>query len=313
MDINKFSPKFKVSSSALVNLSRLSTEDIFEYLYAAKALKTRYRAGENPPILKNKTIGLIFGNVSTRTRISFEMGIRQLGGDFLFWPKDETQLSRGESIKDTAIMLKRYGISALILRAFSHEEIDAFAEYSTLPVINGINFLSHPLQVLSDLFTIWEHKGKLDNIKLAYVGAGNNIANSLLVGGSKCDMNICVSCPDKYLPAQSMLDKAMQYADVTITPDIKEAVKDADVIYTDSFISKDQTLTEDGKKILSDYKVTKEIMALAKPDALFMHCMPVRRGEEVDEEVIDGKQSIIYDQAENRLHLNKASLALLVK
>lgn len=312
MDINKFSPKFKVSSSTLLNLSRLSTEDIFEYLYAAKALKTRYRAGENPPILKNKTVGLIFGNVSTRTRISFELGIKQLGGDFLFLPKSETQLSHGESIKDTAIMLKRYGISGIILRAFSHEEVDAFAKYSQLPVINGINKLSHPLQILSDLFTIWEYKGKLDNIKLAYVGAGNNIANSLLVGGSKCDMNISIACPEEYLPAKSMLDKAMQYADVFVTNDIEQAVKDADVVYTDNFFSLNENKDE-CKKIFKDYRVTNEIMSLAKPDALFMHCMPAYRGEEVVDEVIDGPQSIVYDQAENRLHLNKAALALLLK
>lgn len=313
MDINKFSPKFKVSSPNLINLSGLTTEDIFEYLYAAKALKTKYRAGENPALLKHKTIALLFGNVSTRTRISFEMGIRQLGGDFLFLPKGETQLSRGESIRDTAAMFKRYGIAALILRAFSNEEIETFAKYSGLPVINGISENAHPLQILSDLFTIWEHKGKLENLKLAYIGDGNNIANTLLMGCAKCDMNITLAGPNNYRPSESMLERAMQYADIQLTSDVREAVQNADIVYTDVFISMGDAESEEKKRVLSRYRVTEELMSLAKPDALFMHCMPVHRGEEVTEEVLDGPQSIVYEQAENRLHLNKAALALLVK
>ena len=313
MDINKFSPKFKVSSPNLINLSGLTTEDIFDYLYAAKALKTKYRAGENPALLKHKTIALLFGNVSTRTRISFEMGIRQLGGDFLFLPKGETQLSRGESIRDTAAMFKRYGFSALILRAFSTEEIETFAKYSSLPVINGISENAHPLQILSDLFTIWEHKGKLENLKLAYIGDGNNIANTLLMGCAKCDMNITLASPNNYRPSESMLERAMQYADIQLTSDVREAVQNADIVYTDVFISMGDAESEEKKRVLSRYRVTEELMSLAKPDALFMHCMPVHRGEEVTEEVLDGPQSIVYEQAENRLHLNKAALALLVK
>lgn len=313
MDINKFNPKFKVTSPNLVNLSSLTREDIFEYLYAAKALKTRYRAGENPSLLKNKTVALIFGNVSTRTRISFELGIRQLGGDFVFLPKNETQLSRGESIKDTAVMFKRYGISALILRAFSHEELENFIQYSELPVINGINHKSHPLQILSDLFTIWEHKGRLNNLKLAYVGAGNNIANSLLVGCAKCDMNVSIASPGDYRPADDMLERAMQYAEIQLTSDAREAVENADIVYTDAFFSMGDCESEMKKDILSSYCVTPELLKLAKPDALFMHCMPAHRDEEVSAEVLDGPQSIVYDQAENRLHLNKAVLAMLVK
>ena len=190
MDINKYSPKFKVSSPHLLNLASLTPEDIYEYLYAAKALKTKYRAGENPQLLKNKTIALLFGNVSTRTRISFELGIRQLGGDFIFLPKDETQLSDGESVQDTAELLRRYGIDALVLRSFTDDETAEFAKFAQIPVINGLSDSVRPLQLLSDLFTMWEHKGKLENLKIAFVGDGNSTANSLLMGCAKCDMNI---------------------------------------------------------------------------------------------------------------------------
>lgn len=313
MDINKFSPKFKVSLPNLISLSRLTREDIFEYLYAAKAMKTKYRAGENPPLLKNRTIALLFDNVSTRTRISFEMGIRQLGGDFLFLPKNETQLSRGESIKDTAVMFGRYGIAALILRAFSKDQVKEFAKYSGIPVINGISDSSDPLQVLTDLYTIWEHKGKLENLKIAYIGSGTITVNSLLMGCAKCDTNISIACPNGYRPPEEKLERAMQYAEIQLTSDAKEAVAGADIVYTDAFFSMGDTETEEKKSSMTRYQVTEELMKLAKPDAVFMHCMPAHRGEEVTEEVIDGAQSIVYDQAENRLHVNKAVLALLVK
>ena len=270
MDINRYVPKFRIRQSNLLNLTDLTAEEIFEFLYAAREMKKRFRVGENYPALRGKTVALLFGNASTRTRITFEMGIRQLGGDYLFLPKGETQLSRGESIKDTAVMLGRYGISAVVLRAFTEAQVHEFAQYSTVPVLNGISEASHPLQVLSDLFTVWEKKGRLDNLKLAYIGDG-------------------------------------------ITDDVAEAVKGADIVYTDVFISMSEEDDEQKKRTLARYRVTPEVMALAKEDAVFMHCMPVRRGEEVSAEVIDGPRSIVYDQAENRLHLNKAALALLVR
>lgn len=313
MDINKFSPKFKVSSPNLINLSGLTTEDIFEYLYAAKALKTKYRAGENPALLKHKTIALLFGNVSTRTRISFEMGIRQLGGDFLFLPKGETQLSRGESIRDTAAMFKRYGFSALILRAFSTEEIETFAKYSGLPVINGISENAHPLQILSDLFTIWEHKGKLENLKLAYIGDGNNIANTLLMGLRKVRHEYYARRPQQLPPFR--IHAGTRHAVCRHSTDFGRAGSGAERGYRlhRCVYFHGDAESEEKKRVLRRYRVTEELMSLAKPDALFMHCMPVHRGEEVTEEVLDGPQSIVYEQAENRLHLNKAALALLVK
>lgn len=313
MDINRYSPKYKIRQTNLLRLADLTAEEIFEVLYTAKVLKKRFRVGESTPILHDKTVALLFGNVSTRTRVSFEMGIRQLGGDYLFLPKQETQLARGESIRDTAVMLGRYGISALVLRAFNDKEVSQFASYSDIPVINGISDVAHPLQILSDLFTVWEKKGRLDGLKLAYIGDGNNVANSLIIGGSKVNMDIAIASPHGYSPDKEVVDRAMQYSDVLITDDIAEAVRGADIVYTDVFISMGDD--EDGEKRekLARYRVTPEVMALAKEDAVFMHCMPARRGEEVSEEVIDGKQSIVYDQAENRLHINKAVLALLLK
>ena len=182
MDINKYDPKFKLRRRDLLGLSDLTSEEIFELLYAAKAMKKKFRVRENSTILRGKTVALLFGSASTRTRVSFEMGIRQMGGDYLYLSKDETQLSRGESLKDTAAMLGRYGLSAVVLRSFTEAQTHEFASYSEIPVINGITEASHPLQILSDLFTVWEVKGRLDNLKLAYIGDGNNIANSLIMG-----------------------------------------------------------------------------------------------------------------------------------
>lgn len=313
MDINRYVPKFRIRQSNLLNLTDLTAEEIFEFLYAAREMKKRFRVGENYPALRGKTVALLFGNASTRTRITFEMGIRQLGGDYLFLPKGETQLSRGESIKDTAVMLGRYGISAVVLRAFTEAQVHEFAQYSTVPVLNGISEASHPLQVLSDLFTVWEKKGRLDDLKLAYIGDGNNVANSLIMGCSKVNMDVAIASPHGYSPARSVVERAMQYGNVLITDDVAEAVKGADIVYTDVFISMSEEDDEQKKRKLARYRVTPEVMALAKEDAVFMHCMPARRGKEVSAEVIDGPRSIVYDQAENRLHLNKAALALLVR
>lgn len=313
MDINKYVPKFRIKQKHLLSLTDLTAEEIFEFLYAAREMKKRFRVGESYPALRGKTVALLFGNASTRTRVSFEMGIRQLGGDYIFLSKDETQLSRGESIRDTAVMMGRYGISAVVLRAFQKTQIHEFAEYSQIPVINGISNDSHPLQVLSDLFTVWEKKGRLDDLKLAYIGDGNNVANSLIMGCSKVNMDVAIASPHGYSPAREVVERGMQYGNVLITDDIAEAVRGADLVYTDVFISMSDEDDERKKQTLARYRVTPEVMALAKEDAVFMHCMPVRRGEEVSAEVVDGAQSIVYDQAENRLHLNKAALALLIK
>ena len=313
MDINKYTPKFKAARKDLLHLADMPAEEIFEFLYTAKLFKKKFKVGENAPVLKDKTIALLFGSASTRTRVAFEMGIRQLGGDYVFLPKNETQLSRGESIKDTAAMLGRYGLAALVLRGFSDEETCKFAEWSDVPVIIGISDRSHPLQVLADLFTVWEVKGRLDDLKLAYIGDGNNVANSLIMGCSKVNMDVAIASPHGYSPDREVVERGMQFGNVLITDDIAEAVHGADVVYTDVFISMSDEDDERKKQTLARYRVTPEVMALAAPDAVFMHCMPVHRGEEVSAEVVDGPQSIVYEQAENRLHINKAALALLIK
>lgn len=313
MDINKYSPKYKVSQGHLLRLSDVTAEDIFEFLYLAKALKKKFNVGEHTPVLKNKTIALLFDKVSTRTRISFEVGIRQLGGDYIFLPKSETQIPRGESIKDTAVMLGRYGISALVLRAFSEAEINEFARCGGIPVINGISDGAHPLQVLADLLTVWEVKGRFSDLKIAYIGDGNNVANSLIMGCSKVNMDIAVASPPGYSPSRKIVERGMQFGNVLITDDVAEAVRGADIVYTDVFLSMNDKADEEKMRKLAPYRVTKETMALAKEDAVFMHCMPVHRSEEVAAEVADGPQSIVYQQAENRLHINKAVLALLTK
>ena len=313
MDINKYTPKFKAARKDLLHLADMPAEEIFEFLYTAKLFKKKFKVGENAPVLKDKTIALLFGSASTRTRVAFEMGIRQLGGDYVFLPKNETQLSRGESIKDTAAMLGRYGLAALVLRGFSDEETCKFAEWSEVPVINGISDRAHPLQVLADLFTVWEVKGRLDDLKLAYIGDGNNVANSLIMGCSKVNMDVAIASPHGYSPDREVVERGMQFGNVLITDDIAEAVHGADVVYTDVFISMSDEDDEKKKQTLARYRVTPEVMALAAPDAVFMHCMPVHRGEEVSAEVVDGPQSIVYEQAENRLHINKAALALLIK
>lgn len=199
-------------------------------------------------------------------------------------------------------MFKRYGFSALILRAFSTEEIETFAKYSGLPVINGISENAHPLQILSDLFTIWEHKGKLRKSETCVYRRRKQHCQYPFDGLlAKCDMNITLASPNNYRPSESMLERAMQYADIQLTSDVREAVQNADIVYTDVFISMGDAESEEKKRVLRRYRVTEELMSLAKPDALFMHCMPVHRGEEVTEEVLDGPQSIVYEQAENRL------------
>lgn len=313
MDINKYTPKFRLAHKNLLCLSDISPEEVLEILYTARNMKKRFIVGENAPILHGKTIALLFGNASTRTRISFEMGIRQLGGDYLYLPRQETQLARGDSLIDTSVMLGRYGLSALVLRSFTQKEVAVFAKYCAIPVINGISDESHPLQILADLFTIWENKGHLDNLKIAYIGDGNNVANSLIMGCAKVNMDVSIASPHGYTPSDLIVERSLQYGNVRITDDVAEAVQGADIVYTDCFISMGEEESEEKRAALAKYQVTKEIMSMAKSDAVFMHCMPAHRGQEVAADVIDGPQSIVYDQAENRLHINKAVLALLLR
>jgi ornithine carbamoyltransferase len=260
---------------------------------------------------------MIFQKPSTRTRVSFEVGMWQLGGYALFLSIQELQMGRGEPIKDTAAVLSRY-VDGIMIRTFNHNEVEELASYASVPVINGLTDLLHPCQALADLLTVKERLGKLAGLKLAYTGDGNNVAHSLLLGCSKMGMNIAVAGPEKYWPLPEIVSKAKENAldsgcSVVITEDPLEAVKDADVIYTDVWASMGKEAEKkERKKIFAPYQVNDNLVKAARPGALVMHCLPAYRGEEITTEVLEGEQSVVLDQAENRLHAQKSLMALLM-
>ncbi len=301
----------------LISLNDLSQKEIFDILTVAQKLKEENKKGIKHHILEGKTLGMIFAKSSTRTRVSFEVGMYQLGGHALFLSSNDIQLGRGECIYDTANVLSRY-LDGIMIRTFSHNDVLELAKYGQIPIINALTDYLHPCQVLADLLTIKEHKGTLKGLKLAYLGDGNNMANSLLYGCTKVGMDISVATPKKYCCPNEVVENAKNTAAetgsaVVITEDAKEAVKGADVVYTDTWVSMGQ---EDQKaekiKLFGDYQVNKELFSYAKEDAIFLHCLPAYRGYEVTEDVIDGKNSAIFDEAENRLHAQKAVMALLM-
>lgn len=313
MDINQYVPKKQIENRHLLTLLDYTPEEIFEILYTAKRLKQAYRAGEKVTALEGKTLALIFAKSSTRTRVSFEMGMRQLGGDALFLSTNDIQLGRGEPISDTVRVLERYGISGIMIRTFKQSDVEDLAKYGSIPIINGLTDLCHPCQVLADLLTIWEHFGNLAGRKLAFFGDGNNMANSLMIGCAKCGMEVAIACPEGYEPDQTFLHTAQRFAKVTVTHDPFEAAKGADALYTDVFFSMGQKPEQEKFDAMMKFQVNGKILAAAKPEAIFLHCLPAHRGEEVTEEVIDGPASLIFDEAENRLHAQKAVMYLLMK
>lgn len=313
MDINQYVPKKQIENRHLLTLLDYTPEEIFEILYSAKRLKQAYRAGEKVTALEGKTLALIFAKSSTRTRVSFEMGMRQLGGDALFLSTNDIQLGRGEPISDTVRVLERYGINGIMIRTFKQSDVVDLAKYGSIPIINGLTDLCHPCQVLADLLTIWEHFGNLAGRKLAFFGDGNNMANSLMIGCAKCGMEVAVACPEGYEPDQTFLHTAQRFAKVTVTHDPYEAAKGADVLYTDVFFSMGQKPEQEKFDAMMKFQVNGRVLAAAKPEAIFLHCLPAHRGEEVTEEVIDGPASLIFDEAENRLHAQKAVMYLLMK
>ena len=301
----------------LLKMLDLSKEEIIDILNLADQLKYELKHGIPHPHLKGKSLGMIFQKASTRTRVSFETGMYQLGGYPLFLSASELQIGRGEPVQDTARVLSRY-IDGIMIRTFDQKEVEDLAQYGNIPIINGLTDFSHPCQVLADLMTIREFKGSFDGLKMCYIGDGNNMANSLLYGCTKVGMDISVATPKKYCCPNEVVENAKNTAAetgsaVVITEDAKEAVKGADVVYTDTWVSMGQ---EDQKaekiKLFGDYQVNKELFSYAKEDAIFLHCLPAYRGYEVTEDVIDGKNSAIFDEAENRLHAQKAVMALLM-
>ncbi|MDD4495422.1 MAG: ornithine carbamoyltransferase [Eubacteriales bacterium] len=301
----------------LISLALLETKEIEEIFELAAKLKSELKSGIPHPMLKGKTLAMIFTKSSTRTRVSFETGMYQLGGNAIFLSSSEIQLGRGESIQDTAKVLSRY-VDGIMIRTFKQSDVEDLVKYGTVPVINGLTDLLHPCQVLADLFTVLEYKGKLKGLKLAYVGDGNNMANSLLNGCTKCGMDVAIASPENYSCDSNIIENARKFAEksgskVLITVNPEEAVKDADVVYTDTWVSMGQESQKEQKlKVFMPYQVNSKLFSLAKKDAMFLHCLPAYRGFEVTEEIIDGPNSAIFDEAENRLHVQKAVMALVM-
>lgn len=296
----------------LLKMMDLSTEEIIEILNLADQLKYELKHGIPHDHLKGKTLGMIFRKASTRTRVSFETGMYQLGGNPLYLSASDMQIGRGEPIQDTARVLSRY-IDGIMIRTFDQAEVENLAEYGNIPIINGLTDLSHPCQVLADLMTIREYKGKLDGLKMCYIGDGNNMANSLIVGGLKTSMSVSVACPENYHPAATTLAFAKKYDCFELTDDPIKAAKDADVIFTDVWASMGQEgEAEIRKKAFKGFQINDEVMAVAKPDAMVQHCLPAHREEEITAKVFEEHANEIFDEAENRLHAQKAVMVLLM-
>ena len=302
----------------LLSIHELTVGEVEEILELAAELKAKQKAGIEHKLLSGKTLGMIFEKSSTRTRVSFETGMYQLGGQALFLSNRDLQLGRGEPIKDTARVLSRY-LDGIMIRTYGHERVVELAEYADIPVINALTDLLHPCQVLTDLLTIREHKGKnLKGLKMAYVGDGNNMTNSYMYGCAKAGMEFVAATPENYRPDETVTKQAMEDAKATgasisLVTDPVEAVKGADIVVTDTWASMGQEEEHDErKKIFAPYQVNKELMAHADKRAIVMHCLPAYRGEEITEEVLEANADVIFDEAENRLHTQKAVMALLM-
>lgn len=307
----------KFKGRNLLTLHDFTAEEVNFMLEEAARIKALQKAGIPHPYLRGKTLAMIFQKSSTRTRVSFEVAMVQLGGYALFLSPKDIQMGRGESIADTARVLSRF-VDGIMIRTYAQSEVEELAEYASVPVINGLTDLTHPCQILADLLTIKEHKGRLAGLKLAYVGDGNNMAHSLMFGCAKVGMNISIACPDGYRPNEKVVELAMQDALATgvkieIVTDPVEAVTGADVVVTDVWTSMGQEAEyQERLKIFAPYQLNKELCACAKEDYISLHCLPAHRGEEVTDEIIDGPHSAVWDEAENRLHAQKAVLALLM-
>ena len=298
-----------------ISIHDYSSSEITYMLEVASELKRLQKAGIPHPILAGKTLAMIFQKASTRTRVAFEVGMYQLGGHALFLSPRDIQLGRGENISDTAQVLARM-VDGIMIRTFDHQEVLDLAKASSVPVINGLSDLLHPTQIIGDLLTIKEHKGQLKGLKCVFVGDGNNVAHSLLFGGAKTGMHVMIASPGGFEPAAEILQMAREDAKETgakleVMTDPFEAVRGADIIYTDVWASMGQESEADDKeKQFSKYQVNKELLSYAKSDAIVLHCLPAKRGKEITDEIMDGPQSVVFDEAENRLHAHKAIMAL---
>lgn len=301
----------------LLTLADFTGEEIEYLLKEAVKLKAKQKNKEPHPYLKGKTLAMIFEKASTRTRVSFEVGMHQLGGHALFLSKNDIQMGRGETIQDTAKILSGY-VDGIMIRTFAHDIVEQLAAHSSIPIINGLTDDFHPCQVLADLLTIYEEKGYLAGNKLAYIGDGNNMAHSLMIGCAKVGIDCSIAAPIGYEPQASIVEKAKQIAADTgaaihVTNDPKAAVHHADFVYTDVWASMGwEAEQQTREKAFAAYQVNQALMSNAKPNAGFLHCLPAHRGEEVTADIIDGPQSLVFQEAENRLHVQKALLAALL-
>lgn len=291
----------------LLKMLDLSKEEILDILNLADQLKYENKNGIEHHILKGKTLGMIFQKSSTRTRVSFETGMYQLGGQALFLSNRDLQIGRGEPVQDTARVLSRY-LDGIMIRTFEQKEVEDLAKYGSIPIINGLTDFCHPCQVLADLMTIREFKGRFEGLKMCYIGDGNNMANSLIVGGLKVGMEVSIACPKDYQPAAEVLEFAKGYGDKFSMTDVHlEAAKDADVLFTDVWTSMgEEAETEKRKIAFKGYQINDDIMAVAKADAMVQHCLPAHREEEITEKVFEAHANEIFEEAENRLHAQKA-------
>lgn len=298
----------------LLKMLDLSKEEIIEILNLADQLKYENKNGIEHHLLKGKTLGMIFQKASTRTRVSFETGMYQLGGNPLFLSSNDLQIGRGEPVQDTARVLSRY-IDGIMIRTFEQKEVEDLAKFGSIPVINGLTDFCHPCQVLADLMTIREFKGRLEGLKMGYIGDGNNMANSLIVGCLKVGMSVSIACPADYQPDKQVLDFAKEYGDKFFMTDKPiEAAKDCDVLFTDVWTSMgEEAETEKRKIAFEGYQINDEIMAVAKTDAMVQHCLPAHREEEITEKVFEAHADEIFEEAENRLHAQKAVMVLCMK
>lgn len=297
----------------LLKMLDLSTDEIIDILNLADQLKYERKHGIPHPRLKGKSLGMIFQKASTRTRVSFETGMYQLGGNPLFLSSNDLQIGRGEPVQDTARVLSRY-LDGIMIRTFEQKEVEDLAKYGSIPIINGLTDFCHPCQILADLMTIREFKGSFDGLKMCFIGDGNNMANSLIVGCLKVGMAVSIACPDDYQPPREILDFAAGYDCFKMTNVPLDAAKNADVVITDVWASMGQEgEAEKRRKAFAGYQINDEIMAAAKPDAMVLHCLPAHRGEEITEEVFEAHANEIFEEAENRLHAQKAVMVRLME
>jgi ornithine carbamoyltransferase len=298
----------------LLSIYELDIADFDKIFENARRLKKNLKEGRPHASLQGKTLGMIFDKSSTRTRISFEVGMYQLGGIALFLNSRDTQIGRGEIIADSAQMMSRY-LNGIMIRTYAQSSVEEFARCATIPVINGLTDLLHPCQILSDLFTIREKKGSYQGLKVAYIGDGNNIANTWIEAAARLPFQLAVACPEGYDPDNHIMDRGMKESSegIALYRDPLEAARNADILYTDVWASMGQeSEQEERKKVFKNFQINKKVLKQAKKDAIVMHCLPAHRGEEITADVIDGPHSVVIDQAENRLHVQKAILEILI-